>query len=115
MDIEKRPGLVRAGAYVIVDMEDRKAGLNGIAGKILFLYPKDGAGILYVNMWDFVGNRDVQEGKASGFGYDKESTAISGMRFGAPGREFVLDCRARGMDIACDQFVARGYSPVRVV
>lgn len=38
MDIEKRPGLVRAGAYVIVDMEDRKAGLNGIAGKILFLY-----------------------------------------------------------------------------
>ena len=74
MDIEKRPGLVRAGAYVIVDMEDRKGGLNGIAGKILFLYRKDGAGILYVNMWDFVGNRDVQEGKASGFGYDKEST-----------------------------------------
>jgi len=115
MEIEKRPGLVRAGAYVVVDLEDRRSGMNGVVGKILFSYPKDGAGVLYASMWDLVGNRDVQDGKASGFGYDKESAAINGMRFGASGREFVLDCRARGMDVAHEQFATHGYSLVRVV
>src|SRR5271157_1905018 len=112
MEIERRPGLVRAGAYVIVDLEDRKSGVSGVVGKILFSYPKDDAGVLYASMY-FTGNYGVQDGKASGFGYDKESTAINGMRFGASGREFVLDCRARGMDVVREQFATHGYSLVR--
>ena len=42
--IEDTPALNRAGAYVIIDA-DRKTGDLPIAGKILFAYPRDGAGM----------------------------------------------------------------------
>lgn len=104
--IEKRPALNRAGAYVILDEQTGK-----FCGKILFAYPSDGAGKLYAAMWDFTPTtgRDVQNGYATGCGYDKQSAAIDGMKFGAGDREFTLDCDATGLDDARAQFAAHGY------
>jgi len=107
--IEDTPALNRAGAYVIIDA-DRKTGDLPIAGKILFAYPRDGAGILRASMWDFTNHeRDVQDGHVSGYGYDKKSAAISGMKFGKGDREFRLKCDGTGMQDVEAQFAAHGY------
>lgn len=107
--IEETPALNRAGAYVIVDLHPNDP-CNPIAGKILFAYPRDGAGILRVSMWDFTNReREVQDGHVSGYGYDKKSAAISGMKFGKGDREFRLKCDGTGMQDAEAQFAAHGY------
>ena len=111
-DIETRPALRNAGVYVIIDKEainDQKR----FAGKILFAWPEHpGDGVLYAAMWDFTPekSRDVQNGKATGGGYDKESAALDGMTFGTGDREFKLDCDGTGMNAVTDQFARRGYS-----
>lgn len=76
-NIEDVPALNRAGAYVIHDMSTGK-----FAGKILVAYPKDGAGMLRAALWDFTPEhgRDVQNGHANGYGYDK--SARKGLRRG---------------------------------
>ena len=104
--IEERPALNRAGVYVIHDMKTGK-----YAGKILFAYPKDGAGILYVSLWDFTPERgrDVQNGRATGYGYDKQSAALDSMRFGNHDQEFTLNCDSTGMESAREQFAVHGY------
>lgn len=107
--IEDTPALNRAGAYVIVDLHPSDPR-NPIAGKILFAYPKDGAGILRASMWDFTNyEREVQNGRATGYGYDKKSAAISGMKFGKGDREFILECDGTGIQDAEKQFAAHGY------
>lgn len=104
--IEDRPALTRAGVYVIHDMSTGK-----FSGKILFAYPKDGAGKLYASMWDFTpeAGRDVQNGYATGYGYDKTSAAIDGMTFGTGNQEFKLDCDGTGMETVREQFRQHGY------
>lgn len=62
----------RAGAYII--LKDGK-----FTGKIKVSYPKDGAGTLKVFLWDF--ENELQIGSASGYGYDKLSAALEGMKF----------------------------------
>jgi hypothetical protein len=55
-----------------------------IIGKIIIAYPKDGAGVVHVNFWDWSDKNhtpEVQYGRASGYGYDKVSAAIAGMKF----------------------------------
>jgi hypothetical protein len=102
-NIEDRPALNRAGAYVILDERN-----NGkFAGKILVAYSRDGAGKLYAALWDFTPEkgRDVQ----NGYGYDKLSAAISGMQFGTGDREFILDCDRQGIGVAHAQFAEHGY------
>ena len=109
--IEKTPAFQRAGVYVILDAQEGK--INTMSGKLLVAYPKDGAGILRASLWDFtpINGRDVQNGRATGYGYDKLSAAIDGMKFGSPseGREFTLDCDGTGFESAAAQFAAHGY------
>lgn len=64
----------RAAAYII--LKDGK-----FEGKIKVAYPKDGAGILRVFLWDF--ENELQIGSAGGFGYDKLSAALAGLKFKA--------------------------------
>lgn len=54
-----------------------------MVGKILVLYPSDGAGKLKVNLYDWTGNHsEVYYGWVSGCGYDKLSAALEGLSFG---------------------------------
>ena len=102
--IEERPALNRAGVYVVIDTTT-----GTIAGKLLIAYPRDGAGRLYVSLWDWTGTgHAVQDGSVTGFGYDKLASAITGMRFGTGNQEFTLDCDS-GMSKAEEQFRAHGY------
>lgn len=106
IEVEMRPGPSRAGVYVITD------GGN-VVGKIIYAYPRDGAGILYAALWDWSGkevSRDIQHGRATGCGYDKKSECIDGMRFGTGDQEFTLDCPGTGMSVAEAQFRAHGYN-----
>ena len=106
-DIEERPALNRAGVYVVLDEKTGK-----FAGKILFAWPASaGDGILYAAMWDFTPerSRDVQNGRATGGGYNKESAALDGMVFGTGDREFKLDCDGTGMNAVTAQFKEHGY------
>ncbi len=105
--IEDRPALNRAGVYAIHDQSTGK-----FAGKILFAHPKDGTGKLYVSMWDFtpVAGREVQNGYATGYGYDKQSAALDGMTFGTANQEFTRDCDGTGMETVREQFAAHGYT-----
>lgn len=48
-------------------------------GKMQVAYPKDGAGTLRVFLWDFGNN--IQMGTAGGYGYDKLSAALRGLKF----------------------------------
>ena len=109
MDIEKRPGPNRTGVYVIVD--DRT---GQIAGKIIYAYPNDGAGTLYASLWDWSnpgkGYRSIQDGRANGCGYDKQSACLDDMVFGHDDRQFVLDCPGNGMSVATEQFKKHGYT-----
>lgn len=52
---------------------------DSYCGKIQVAYPKDGAGTLRAFLWDF-GN-EIQMGTAGGYGYDKLSAALRGMKF----------------------------------
>ena len=75
--VEDMTATKRAGAKVIL-----KDG--SIAGKIIIAYPKEGSGIVHVNLWDWSDKKHispVQYGKAGGYGYDKVSAAIAGMVF----------------------------------
>ena len=105
--IEDSPALNRAGAYIVLDAQNG----NKVAGKILVAYPKDGAGVLRAALWDWTPaeSRDVQNGRATGYGYDKLSAAIDGMTFGTGDREFTLDCDGTGIESARAQFEAHGY------
>jgi|SRR5581483_8666102 len=71
--LDKHSALKRAGAIAIVNKEGKLDGMIRIA------YPKDGAGKLYVYLWDY--EHEVQSGWASGYGYDKLSAALHGMKF----------------------------------
>ena len=106
-NIEERPAFQYAGVYVIHEKATGK-----YAGKILFAWPKSaGDGILYASMWDFTQkhSRDVQNGRATGGGYDKESAALDGMIFGKEGEEFVLRCDGTGMNAVSKIFDDHGY------
>lgn len=78
--VEKMAGPARTGAYLIM-----KEGTHKIQGKILIAYGKDGAGTLYVNVWDWSNDQhtpDVQTGKDGyGGGYDKVGAALEGLKF----------------------------------
>ena len=108
MHIEKRPGPARTGVYVVIDETTGK-----YCGKIIYAFSKDGAGIVYASMWDWTnqksGGRDIQNGRATGCGYDKQSAAIDSMKFGTGDREFTLDCDSSGMSTAIEQFKKNGY------
>lgn len=70
--IEKSAAFRRTTVYVIL-----KDGTP--AGKVLVAYPERGEGRLRVSLWDF--KHEVQNGFASGYGYDKTGGAIAGMKF----------------------------------
>ncbi len=75
--VEEMAATKRAGVKVIT-----KHGF--IVGKIIIAYPQDGAGTVHVNLWDWSDEQDIQKvqyGKASGYGYDKVSAALAGMKF----------------------------------
>lgn len=77
--VEDREGLSRAGAWVIT------RGADGpVVGKILASYPRDGAGTVYLGLWDWSqGNISsvLQEGHAGGYGYCKVSAILGRMTF----------------------------------
>lgn len=81
---EDSPAWNRASANVILDKNQQ--GAATMVGKILVKHPKDGMGPLEVFLWDWTNiqtNRGVQEGRASGCGYDKLSAAMADMKFGS--------------------------------
>ena len=102
--IEKRAALIRAGAYVIFGLSNTPH----FAGKILIAFPKYGDGILRAALWDFTNRRDVQNGKCDGFGCDKTSEALDGMKFGYGDREFTIK-GGTGMSEVERQFAERGF------
>jgi hypothetical protein len=52
-------------------------------GKIVVAYPRDGAGRLYLALWDWTNpsNYSVQNGSSGGYGHDKVSAALQGLTF----------------------------------
>lgn len=78
MRTEDRPGPSRAGAFVITDKD------KYIVGRVVVAYPKDGAGRLYVSLYDWTGQGGPthQTANATGYGYDKVASALSDMSFG---------------------------------
>lgn len=77
MYITDRPAL--KNARVVAILKDGK-----IVGKILGAFSTQGQGRLYVSLWDWTedgGHPGVQEGSAKGYGYDKFSAALTGMKF----------------------------------
>ena len=107
--VEKRPGPARTGVYVILDDQTGK-----IAGKIIYAYPADGAGMLYASLWDWsnpgIGYRNIQHGRAGGYGYDKCSECLDGMVFGTGDREFTIDAPGNGMSVVEQQFKDHGFT-----
>lgn len=75
---EKSPAWNRVAAYVI--LAPMRAGHKINYGKIKVLYPAAGEGPLKVFVWDCT-YHDVQMGQASGYGYDKLSAALQGIKF----------------------------------
>lgn len=71
--ITESPAFNRVGAYVIINSK------GDICGTIKILYPADGAGTLKVVLHER--GYDPQIGKAGGYGYDKLSAALQGMKF----------------------------------
>ena len=107
-EIERGPAFERVSVYVIVDKTDAR-----VVGKILFELPRDGAGRMRVAMWDWSNpqmSRDIQESKSRGFGCERKSKLIHGMKFGFAEREFTLNCDGTGMDRAVEQFDQHGYT-----
>ena len=72
--VENGPAWSRCAAYVVL------SPFNGKWGKIKVAYPADGAGPLHVFAWDCEGS-GLYYGKASGYGYDKLSAALCGMKW----------------------------------
>jgi len=75
----KSPAWNRASAYVIMRGWE-------LVGRINVARSKDGMGTLKVFLWDWTdkgANRSIQFGRASGCGYDKLASALSGMTFGS--------------------------------
>lgn len=63
-------------AYLIFDNKGK------LAGKINAHFSD--AGVCWVQLWDWTNEHkrtDIQDGKASGYGYDKFTAALSGMTF----------------------------------
>lgn len=63
----------RVGARVIINPK------GDLCGTIKILYPKDGAGRLQVVLHEH--GYGPQIGRASGYGYDKLSAALNGLKF----------------------------------
>lgn len=77
---EKSPAWNRVSAYVIIDQFGTGGDCNKF-GKVKVIHPADGAGALKVFVWDCTGDNGLQMGTASGYGYDKLSAAMCGIKF----------------------------------
>lgn len=71
--IENGPALNRAGAKVIINPK------GDLCGTIKIAYPKDGAGRMTVILHEH--GFPPQIASAGGFGYDKLSAALRGLKF----------------------------------
>ena len=81
---QDRPGCERFRVVVICEGEER----GKIVGKIIAAYPRDGAGTLYVDLFDWTGSHAVVwHGRAGGYGNDKLGRALQGCKFGPDGAE----------------------------
>lgn len=65
---------IPASAFVVLDKKGK------LLARIVVKYPNDGAGTLHAmcETWDDKGQYSVEYGKASGYGYDKKTAALSG-------------------------------------
>ena len=73
--VEKMTGPNQTGVWAI-RRNDK------LVGKLIAKYPSSGDGVLHVNLWDWTEETgSVQYGKASGFGHDKLSAALTGLCF----------------------------------
>ena len=73
-DIFSHPCVARVKVWAILD-ESRE-----MAGRIIWAYPNDGAGIVkcQVNVWTGIfGTKEAIRGNAGGYGYDKTSAAFA--------------------------------------
>ena len=73
-DIFSHPCVARVQAWAILD-ESRE-----MAGRIIWAYPNDGAGIVkcQVNIWaGILDTKCAMRGNAGGYGYDKTSAAFA--------------------------------------
>jgi len=73
--VTEGPAFQRVSAYVILNSKGE------ISGTVKIQFPKDGAGKLTAILHEH-GN-EPQIGTASGYGYDKQSAALSGGTFGS--------------------------------
>jgi hypothetical protein len=71
--IEQGPALSRAGAKVIINPK------GDLCGTIKIAYPKDGAGRMTVILHEH--GFEPQISSAGGYGYDKLSAALCGLKF----------------------------------
>jgi hypothetical protein len=73
-DIFSHPCVARVRVWALLD------GTGEIAGRIIWAYPNDGAGIVkcQVSGWTgLFGTKAAMRGNAGGFGYDKASAAFA--------------------------------------
>ena len=99
-ETEQSPAWNRAGAYIIVKRETGK-----YVGKVLFKFPKDGAGRLEVFLWDWTNSegevREIQHGSAGGY---KKTAALGCLKFGEhqfidQGTEWDDQLKEKGYDV----------------
>lgn len=67
----------RAESFIIIDPKNSPLSKHG---KIKVAYPAKGEGKLQAFVWDILGH-PVQRGVARGYGYDKLSSALAGLKF----------------------------------
>lgn len=73
--LERDAAFTRVSAFIIL-----KGGEH--VGTVKISFPRDGAGTLKAYCEDFSGETPVRSiGKASGYGYDKRTAAMSGQTF----------------------------------
>lgn len=78
MFIEDRPACRNCQVYVIQRGEE-----GAIVGKIIAARPENGEGTLNVTLWDWTEPTEPKriDGRAGGYGYNKLSAAMVGLKF----------------------------------
>ena len=110
-DIFSHPCVARVRVWALLD-ESRE-----MAGRIIWAYPNDGAGIVkcQVNAWTgLFGTKAAMRGNAGGFGYDKTSAAFADALHRA-GIKTEKDLSGRGDSAVREYLESRGYMVIEAL
>ena len=110
-DIFAHPCVARVRVWALLD------GTGKMAGRIIWAYPNDGAGIVkcQVSAWKgMLGTKEAIRGNAGGYGYDKTSAAFADALHRA-GIETEKDLSGRGDSAVLEYLESIGYTVIKAL